>query len=280
MTWILIAFISPILHAFANILDNYLTNKLFKSVWTMAFFSAFFAVVFLPLTFFIQIPGIPPVHLLPFFFIIGLIEVFYLFPYYKALQDDDTSVVSSLFSIGKIFVPVFAFLLVGEILRPAQYLGFIVIIFASAALTLNNHGKFRFNKSLVYMLACSFMLSLEAVIYKYLFESVSWSTGFVWTTIITFLIAATFLLIPKLSKDIRNQVRNFKDSARIFTFEELLTFSGAVTSTYVISLVPVTLEKSIDSFQPFFVLLYAIVLQRLYPRLFKERIDGRSVSKK
>jgi len=280
MTWILIAFISPILHGFANVLDNYLTNKLFKSVWTLTFYSTFFNILFLPLVFFIEIPGLPPISLLPFFFLVAVIEVLYLYPYYKALQNDDTSVVSSLFSLGKIFVPVFAFLFVGEVLTITQYLGFFIIILGSAALTLNDYRTLRFNKSFFYMLVCSILLAIEAVVYKYLFENVSWSTGFVWTTLFSSAIIFCFLLVPKLRKDIRAQTSDLKRNVPIFALEELLTFGGSAASTFAISLVPVTLAKSIGAFQPFFVLIYALILGKSFPHIFRESVDRRSIVKK
>src|SRR3989344_1587664 len=280
MLWILIAFISPALHGFANVLDNYLTNKLFKSVWTLTFYSTFFNILFLPLVLLVEIPGLPPVSLLPFFFLVALIEVLYLYPYYKALQSDDTSVVSSLFSLGRIFVPVFAFLFVGEVLTLTQYLGFFIIILGSAALTLNNHGILRFNRSLFYMLVCSILLALESVVYKYLFENVSWSTGFVWTTFFSSAIASCFLSVPKLRRDIHGQTSDLKRNIPVFAFEEFLTFGGSAASTYAISLVPVTLAKSIGAFQPFFVLIYALIIGKSFPQIFRESADRRTIVKK
>ncbi|MEK7609936.1 MAG: DMT family transporter [Patescibacteria group bacterium] len=280
MYWILIAFIAPILHGFANILDNYLTNKLFKNIWTLTFYSAFFNVLFLPLVLFIEIPGIPPASTFLFFLIVGAIDVLYLFPYYKALQSDDTSIVTTLFSLGKIFVPIFAFLFVGEKLQLTQYLGFFIIILGSVSLTLNNHGALRLNKSFFYMLLCSLLLAIEAVVYKYLFENVGWSTGFVWATVVSAIFALSFLFIPKIRRNIYQHTRDLRHNAPVFAFEEFLTFGGSVASTYAISLVSVTLEKSVSAFQPLFVLIYALVLGRFFPHLFREHVDRRSVFKK
>lgn len=280
MFWILIAFIGPICHGFANVLDNYLTNKIFKSVWTLAFYSAFFNILFLPLIFIIQIPGIPPASAVPFLLIVGVIDVLYLFPYYKALQNDDTSVISALFSVGKIFVPIFAFLLVGEKLQFTQYLGFLIIVLGSVSLTLNNHGGIRLNKSFFYMLLCSILLAVEAVVYKYIFENIGWSTGFAWAMPISTLVVLGFLFVPKIRRDIFKNTKDLKHNAPIFMLEEFLTFGGTVAATYAISLVPVTMKESISAFEPFFPLFYALTLARFFPNLFRERIDRRSVLKK
>lgn len=280
MLGILIAFVSPLLHGFANILDNYLSNTLFRNIWTLTFYSVFFNVLFLPLVFLIEIPHLPPIHLLPFFLLIALIEVLYLYPYAKALQHDDTSIVASLFSIGKIFVPVFAFLIVGEVLSVYQYLGFFIIVLSSALLTLNIKGVIRINKSFLFMLVCSVLLSIESVLYKYLFASVSWSTGFFWPTLFSFFMVLSLLCIPKQRTSIFAQLKQLRSIASILILEEFLTFGGSAASTYALSLIPVTLEKSIDSFQPLFVLLSAIVFHKFFPHLFRETIDRSSIIKK
>jgi drug/metabolite transporter (DMT)-like permease len=280
MFWIFIAFIGPIFHGFANVLDNYLANKLFKNVWTLAFYATLFNILFLPLVLIIEIPGIPTLSIIPFLLIVGVIDILYLFPYYKALQNDDTSIISALFSLGKIFVPFFAFLLVGEKLQLTQYLGFLIIILGSVSLTLNNHRILRLSKSFFYMLFCSILLALEAVVYKYIFEHVGWSTGFVWATPVSTVLALGFLFIPRIRQDIIRHAKDIKRNIPIFVSMEFLTFGGTVAATYAISLVPVTLKESISAFEPFFPLFYALVLGRFFPHLFREHIDRRSVIKK
>lgn len=277
MLWIAIALIPPLLHSFANVLDNYMANKLSKNVWTLTFYSSSFGVLFLPFIFLIERPSLPPFHLLPFIGLIALLEVFYLWPYYKALQNDDTSVVTSLFDLGKIFVPLLAFLIVGEKLSSVQYIGFFVIILGSALLTLSHHGKLRLNRSFFYMLLCSVLLSFEAVLYKYIFTSVDWSTGFVWPTIFSFGIVLCFLLVPKQRRDIHLQFKKFENKISIFALEELLTFGGSAVAVFVISRIPVTLEEGISSFQPLFVLLAAMLFKPFFPSLFREHIDRRNV---
>lgn len=162
---ILLAFISPISHALCNIIDNYMTSKLFTNVWTLIFYGEMVGILFLPLLFLFERPDLsPPLMMLPLFGLLALIEVWYLYPYYKALSHDDTSVVASLFSLGKVTVPLFAFLMVGEILTCIQYLGFALIVVASSLLTYDKWAKLKFNKSLFYMLWTSIILSFEVVL--------------------------------------------------------------------------------------------------------------------
>ncbi len=280
MIWLLFAVLSPALHGFANILDTYLANRLLKSPWTLAFYSTAFNSLFLPLVWLIEKPSFLPLTLWPVCLLIAAIEVGYLYPYYRALHAEDTSVVSSLFDLGRISVPLFAFLLVGETLGPMQYAGFFLLILASTLLTVEGGEKWHLNAAFWYMLVCSTLLSLEAVLYKYVFTQVSWSTGFVWPTLMSFIFSMGLLLIPRERRSIIKQFSRLRGIAPVFILEEFLTFGGTAVATYVIDQIPVTLKESVSSFQPFFVLLYALIFRRYFPKLFKERVDGKRVFKK
>ncbi len=281
MIWVLIALLSQGLHSFANVMDNYFVNKLFKSPSVLVFYASFINLLFLPLIFIFQLPELPTLNLLPFYFLLGLTNVLYLYPYYKALENDDTSIVISLFSLGKILVPILAFLIVGEVLSLKQYLGFLVIIFSSSILTLNNHSKkFEFNKSLYYMCVVSFILAFEAVLYKYVFNNTNWITGFTWAVIASFIIILPTLLLKNQRNNVRKTFYKFRNKFHLFALEEFLTFGGTATATIAISLAPVTLVEGISGFSPIFVLTYAILLGRLFPKAFKEKIDGKSIIKK
>jgi len=280
MYWIIFALLTPILHGFSNVIDNHFTNNLFKKTTTLVFFASFTNVLFLPLIFLLDFPLLITFSQIPLFIILGLTGVGYLYPYYKALQNDDTSIVVSLFSLGKIFVPLFAFFMVGEKLSFLQYIGFLAVIVGATLLTISGKRKFYFNNSFFWMILCTIILAFEAVIYKYVFTFMSWGTGFTWSTIFSFIFALSFLFITKTRKNIFSQIKTFKNNFWVFSLEEFLTFGGSATFTFAISLTSVTLVSAIGSFQPVFVLLYTLILGSFFPKVFKENITSASISKK
>ena len=280
MVWIAIALLNTIFHAWSNVIDTYLSNRLVRSVWSLGFFTGVFAVLFLPIVVLIQRPELPPVHLIPYFFLIGGIEVFYLFPYYKALQEEDTSIVAALFSLGKFFVPIFSYFAIGEILHPSQYIGFFMLVISSMLLSVTRVEKIRLNKAFFYMLFAGFLLAIEAVVYKYVLETVSWSTTMVSTSLSSFCIVLFFLWIPHVRQNLIGQVRQIRKIWPLFGLNEVFAFAGNAISPYIVSLVPVTLAKSIEGFQPLFVLLYAVALHRFFPGVFREMVDRRTILKK
>lgn len=279
--WILVALISPILYGAANIMDNYLANRVFRNIWTLLFFSSLCNLLFLPFVFLIDLPSAPTWSVVPYIFLVAIIDYLYIIPYYKSLQTEDTSIVSSLFSLGKIFVPVLAYFLLDEKLHPAQYLGFFIIIFCSAILTLHSRRKkLKLNKAFGYMIFSSLLFSLEAVIYKIMFESVSWATGFFWTTLASMFIFPFILLLPNQTRLIKKEFKKYRKFVPLFVLEELLTFGGTAGATLAISLIPVTLEKGIGSLQPFFTLLFGLFLSKVAPQLKNESLSPKAVFKK
>ena len=280
MIWIAIALFATVLFGIGNVLDNHLAARHFKDPWTLVFFITLLGAVFLPLVFLLDRPGLPPLRLLPWFILLAGTEVFYLYPYYKALQAEDTSVVASLFTLVKIFIPLLAFLIVGESLRITQYLGFFVIVLCGGLLAADRKQAFRLNRSFFLMALSSLLISLNAVLYKFIFNDVGWGTGFFWTVLFSIVIVLGFLAAPRLRSEIFRSAGRLRSQAGLVFLDAVCSFGGLTAATYARSLVPVTMEQSIDSFQPFFVLLYALALKRRFPRAFRESTDRRSLIRK
>ncbi len=269
---IIAVLVSALLHAGANIIDSYLSNKIFKRLANLIFFSSLFNVFFLPLVFLVAMPKAIDFHSLLIILLISLIEVGYQYPYYWALKRADTSIVVSLFSLGDILTPLFAFLLVGEHLHHSQYVGFFIVTLASFLLTLNIK-KLRLNTSLFLMLIVSIILTLQTVLWKYLFEQgLSWSTTIVWKTILQVAIASLFLFVPKNYQEFKGYYKKAKTIGLLFFFNQFLTWGGEVVALFALLVLPASIEKGIGSVQPLFVLLLAFLFAKKLPQVFKEYV--------
>lgn len=277
MSWIFFAALQPIFYGAASIIDQLLANRRLPETWALIFYACFFNLAFLPIIILIDPPHWPSLTQWPLLVMIGFTGSAYLLPYYRSLQIADTSIVSSLFSLGRIFIPLTAFIFVGERLSAPQYIGFTIIVIAATLLTFHPK-KFRFNSALWYMTVASLIVVPEAVAVKYLFgEGVSWGTLMTFSYLFGFL-WATLLLVPRGTRhSIITSWRGFISSSPIFALEELLTFVGSTTTIYAISLVPLTYVMTVDSFTPVIVLLYAILFRRWVPTLFKEEFNLRAI---
>jgi drug/metabolite transporter (DMT)-like permease len=272
--WLFIAFLAPMFYGIANISDSLLTNKNFRNPMTLAFYASFFALIFVPLLFFFDKLSFPPLSLLPIFILLGSINVLYLYPYYKGLQNDDTSTAVSFFALGRIFTPVWAFLIVGEILSLNQYIGIALVIVGSVFLSMKGPLKdIEFSKAIFYILLAAFIISFEGVLLKYLFEhGISVGTGVAGEMLASFLCTLLFFLHKKTRLDIIENFLIFRKKIPLFFIEEGATFLAFFSGSYALSLAPVSLVKGITILSPFFVLAYAKIFGKKLPHLFNEQI--------
>lgn len=115
---------------------------------------------------------------------------------------------------------------------------------------------------------------------KYTFESVSRSTSFFRTTIFAFGISLLFLIPRSIRSNIISNIRTCINSFPAIVSNCFLGFTGNISSVYVVSLVPVTVVKSISATQSIFVLFFAIICTKLFPHFCREKIDYHSIMKK
>ena len=277
---ILVAFIEPILHAWANIIDNYLSNKIFKRIEPLIFFSSIVGLCILPIVILIDPPRLVSLHLAIIIFVISFIEVLYLFPYYYALRHADTSVVAALFSLGKLFIPLFAFLFINEKLSLYQYIGFFILILSGIILSVD-FKKMTLNKAFLLMLSVSVLLSTQSVLLKYVYQAgMSWGSSVFWMTIFQFLITSSLFLKPDNFKELFLSVTKIKSTIKLLTLMEVLSYVGTLGSSYALYLIPVSVAKGVSSTQPVFVLVYALIFARFAPNIFKEYLGKDGILKK
>ena len=108
--WLTFALASAAIYAIAEIIDNYLTNKKFDEPLALVFFCSFFNLLYVPIfTLVGDTPALPPLSTVPIFILLGFVNMGYLYPYYKGLRNDDTSVAISFLAIERIMVPLLHF---------------------------------------------------------------------------------------------------------------------------------------------------------------------------
>jgi drug/metabolite transporter (DMT)-like permease len=279
MFWFLFAIIPALCDGLSNIIDGHLSNNKFHNPWVLLFYSGIMELLFLPFVLLCRLPTIFSFKIMLFFPVIAFLDFLSLVFYYKALKEDDTSIVASLFSLGKMFVPLLAFFVVGERLSLPQYLAFFVIIFSSTLLTANSHGgKIKFNKSLLLMFLSSLVHSIESVIYKYVLESVDWVSGFVY--VILFSILGFIVIAIIKNKEVKEQFSKFKANFKLVIFNSSLAFVATLSSVIAFSLAQITLVKAVFAIQPFFVILFTYLIQKFSKAECKEKMDRGNLIKK
>jgi len=280
--WLLFALLAPAFYGGSNIFDTFLANRKFRNPFTLVFYTSLFNLAFIALLFVLQRPTIPTTEVIPIFLLLGFINVGYLYPYYRALQNDDTSVVVAFFGLGRIFIPILAFFIVGEVLASTQYVGIALIIAGVMALSVRReHARFLLSKAAGYMTLAAFVMAFEGVLLKYLFEhGVNFSAALGGEMIVSLLLAMFFLIPHTTRTDIVANAGLFRKMLPVFAAEEAFTFLGFAAESYAIVIAPVSMVKGVTMLAPFFLLLYAKVLKNRLPGVFKENVEKDSTIRK
>lgn len=278
---ILVAFADPALYSLSNIIDNYYVNHSFRHIVSVVIFGTAISVLFLPVIWLIDAPGMLPIELIPVTIVLAAIAFLYQFPYFQAMQNSDTSIIAALFSLGRIFVPVLAFFFVGEQLHLWQYGGFTIVTIASIILAKTPGKHFRLNRSFFLMFIVVFLLAVESVLYKYIFQEVSWGTGVLWVWLFEIIFVLLAFLHPKTLQYLREDFPAIRKKWNVFLGQGVIDLTAGFGYTYAIYLIPVSIVKGIGSTQSLFVLLFSWILSRTRAgKILKEDLEKTALRKK
>ncbi|MBQ4472546.1 MAG: EamA family transporter [Alphaproteobacteria bacterium] len=267
----LIAFLAPLFYALSILIESFLSLDVFKKPSTMCFYTSLTNALFVPLMFCFEMPTCPHAPCFFIYIILAVIDIAYLYPYYHALKKTDTSVVSSLFALGKFFVPCLSFLILKDVLLPMQYVGFCIIIFASLVLSAKQGMFLKLNKSFYWMFLSSFLFSFRMVLAKLAIQSDGvWVNTIVYPNIISGILVFSFLLLKNLRPDIQKNMPAYKEKLPLFIVNEFVYFLAIAAATYALSWLSPVINGAIEATAPLFLLVLATIIQPFCRFQFKE----------
>lgn len=289
MHWILLALLSPILLTLVNHLDKYLIEKYFKDggVGALLIFSSLAGVLVLPFAWLFSSENVfaMPSYLIFILIVLGIFSALAVFAYLFALEKEEATVVIPFYQTVPIFSGILGYLLLGEVITTTQIIGMFVIIAGSVILSLEldevNNFKFK-TKAVVLMLISSVLFAINAVIFKKVALESSFWTSIFWENVGLFITGLFVFIFFKNYRKLFLWV--FKENrGKIMTFNiinEVLVLVGNISLQYALILAPVALVLLVDSYQPIFVLIWAIIFYFLFPKIFREKVDRKNLVKK
>lgn len=280
-TWFLIALSAPFVHSIANFIDKILLSKYFKdfSLFVLIIYTAFTSIITLPVFLIFGGLGILKIPLGDIFLLIiaGLCAASAIYFYLYALYREDASVVVPFFQL----IPVFSFVLgrfiLGEMLSTRQLLASLVVIFGAALLSIEieEGRKIRFRRHVVLsMIVMSILIALGGILFKFVATEESfWLSNF-WEGV-GFALFGVLVFISK-----RKDRKDFYQSLKLHKFKitafvllsEVFTLGGNVLLNYAFLLAPVVLVRVVEGYQPIFVLVFGILITKMFPHILQEKI--------
>ncbi len=272
--WILFALISPAFWAATNIIDKVVMGKYvqnpFVATTVSSLLSLPLALVLIGFNFF----AINFNYVALFGILSGIIYIFGLVFYYGSLKFEEVSRVAPVLELNSLIVLVLATVFLSEVFTLNKYIGIFSLIVGSVLISIRKNLKgFELSKAFWFMFAAVLFFSISRVVAKYILGFINFWEVFFWFNIGLF-ITSPFLLISNYSVFSSTIKKVGKKVVGAMVFSELLNSFGILFSAIALSTGFVSLVSALGSVQPLFVLLYAILLSVLFPKLLKEELKG------
>lgn len=286
MYWFWIALLPPVLWSISNHIDKYLYDRYYKNslpgtlmLLTAAISSLIALVIGLVHPAALSLPARSIVLLL----IAGVISFVYIFPYIYALMQDEASRVVPLFQIAPIVSYILGWVFLHEHLDLKQVLGGAIIVVAAIAMNLDLDDRFRFKKSVFWLMALSATIFATEGL---LFKDASTGYGF-WSGAFYQYggLAVAGLIVALASHKFRENFllvfrANKQAILTVSLVNEAISIGAFMSYNYATLLAPLALVALISNTQPFFVIVFGIVLTIFFPKLGKESITKRHLAQK
>ncbi len=205
-------------------------------------------------------------------FIVGIFYVLMIVFYFKAVNIEEISRVIPLFYLSPLFVLILSFFFLGEIFSPIKYLGIFLLVIGAILISLKKPFRISFGKAFWFMVLVSLIAAVNAVITKYLLNFADFWTIFSYKGI-----GAFFATIPIFYFNFSDLVLTIREHGKkvilAMSANEALNQFALLFIIIATSIGYVTLVNALSSVQPFFVLLFTVVLSVFYPKILKEEIN-------
>lgn len=284
--WLLFAFLGPVAWAISVHIDKYLIDRYFPDSDTavLMLFTALVGVVALPVIWAFE-PSVltPSLQSIAVMTVSGVMYIGSMLFYLKAIQSEEASVVAPMFQLTTIFSFLLAWAMLGETLTVLAAAGAVLII--GGVLFVSLDGDFRPHrvpwKIIAGMVACTFILALANVLFKfYAVQDDFWTTTF-WTFVGEGLFGAALLLRRKIRSQFADLIRSHPGALLgVNGANELINLGGGLSVRYATMLAPIALVSAVSSTTTLFVVGFGTALSVLAPHLSREDISRAGLIRK
>jgi drug/metabolite transporter (DMT)-like permease len=280
--WLILSVVASMLWALGTIIDKViLTKHMQDPVSYQLLYVATELPVLLLLLLFTNVSFAFPWFALGI--IAGLSHYLGLFLYFKAMMIEEASRVISLFYIGPIFTLILAAILLKESLTSSMYAGVLLLVLGAISISYKKiEGKGTvISPALGLLLLCSFILSVYEVLTKYVLGSFDLISFLFWEFVGFLVIAFLTFNSPRIRRNFFTAVKGMSRPVLFWRFvNTYMSLTALILYFAAMSVGLASLVSGATSFEPFFVLVFALLFSFLVPHVLKEDIGGRALAMK
>ena len=278
-TWIYFVLLSELMWALTSLIDKIMISKNhIKSPFVFIIFNGLMNVLLL--------------FLLPFFsfgklgaadivisLAAGIFLTFGVIFYYKAVQNEEISRVLIMWQFTPIFVLLFSFLFLKEILTANYLIGFFLLLAGGLAVSYKKmNSSFKLSKSFYYMVASTLLISIYYISSARIYEATDFWSAFMWLRLSAF--SSVFLLIlPSVRNNFAGTWKNMKPGIKsLIALKMFIDFSAFIVLGLAVLNGPIALISALGSAAaPIFIFLITIFTTIYLPHIIKENISGKII---
>ena len=273
--WVIFSILAALCWAIVNIVDKHILTKWVRQPIILVIILAIIGLIASIIVYFIYGFSYLSYFNIILAFIAGIFYILMAIFYFRAVKIEEVSRVIPLFFLSPLFILIFARIFLGEVFILSQYLGIILLMVGAILISSKGLSRISLGKAFWWMMLSVIAISINALLTKYLLNFADYWTFFAWTRIgaAIGIIPITYIYLPELI----NTVKQYgKKVVAVISANETLNLFGILSVTIAVSIGYVTLVNALSSVQPFFLLLFAVILSIFYPSILKEEI-GKSV---
>lgn len=279
----LFALFPSFLDSIAVFLDKYLLSKYDIDSTTLTIYSGFFAFVIGIVVWVLNGFTLVDTKSALIITLTGVIGLFYLFSYFKALTYDEASRVGSLFQFVPVMVIILSFLFLGESLRLTQYIGSAFIIGSGFLLSLKklDSGIFNVNKAFLFMLLSSTLSALVYVLFRLGVKDVGFWNVLPYEGLGGGIAALMIVCYKDNFKKIKKSVNTMTKTVFVYlTLIEAISRMARLSLFFALTLIASPIVSVLQGFQPLVLLIMGVVISVWFPKELKEVINIQTISLK
>lgn len=284
--WLLFAFSGPVFWAISTHVDKYLVDKYFKDASTavLMVFTGLIDLLALPFMWYF-VPSVFSLSLTSIA-VMAASGAFYMGAmlfYLRAIQSEEASVVAPLFQTSILWSVLLAYLFLGEVLTLREFAGVALVLLG--ALTLAVGPRFQVKKIrgrlFLTMLACTFVLALSSVVFKFFaVDGEFWQTTF-WTFAGAALFGIAVMLYPGHAQQFAALFKkNPGAMTAVNAANELINLGGNLGVRYAFLFAPVSVVQAISSTTTLFIFDFGVLLTLFAPRFGREDLSAKNLLQK
>ncbi len=216
-------------------------------------------------------------------FLASLVYIIACVLYFKAMEENDASIVIVMSQMIPVFSYILALILFKENLTINQIIGSIVIILSAVIISFdfnekNNKKKF---KALVLMSISSFIYSTYFILFDIAIRNSSYYSCAFWYQIGLLMIGLVLLLIKQFRDPFIIMIKKYGKRYFILnTTNEALNLISHLLVNYANLIIPVALVTVLNGFQSAFVFIFGVIGTIIFPKYIKEDLSKNNVIQK